>query len=279
MRSNIRKILFLLLALAVGIGYPYLNILVSNGVYSLMSAIMQDKIQTITQIPYYIELFSDLITGLIYAVIWILTLRNSKFERPEERKMKERVQYSTLLQCIVIGAGVLGLSTLWVMAAGKIPMLAEEMQLFEKFNSMNTYGGFLSVIVLPVILAPIIEEIAFRGIVFQGLEKVKKGILPVLLSAFLFGLMHMMLVQSVYAFIMGFIAGIIYSKKRNLLYPIVIHMTNNLLSSVQAAFPQTDFVMNIIVIAMILPAGYFVYKVWKQKENKAASLASDGRVS
>lgn len=268
-----------MLALAVGLGYPYLNMLVSNGVYGLISAMMQGGARTVAQMPYYIELFCDLITGLIYAGILILAFRRSKAADSDEYKTKERIRYSTLLQCIVIGAGALGLSTLWVMAAGKIPMLAEEMQLFEKFNSMHSYGGFLSIIVLPVILAPIIEEIAFRGIVFQGMEKVRKGVLPILISAFLFGLMHMMLIQSVYTFIMGFIAGIIYSKRRNLLYPIVIHMTNNLISSAQVAFPQADMLINVIVIAMILPAGYFVYRVWKQKGNGTESLASYNRIS
>ena len=89
----------------------------------------------------------------------------------------------------------------------------------------------------------------------------------------------MMLIQSVYTFIMGFIAGIIYSKRRNLLYPIVIHMTNNLISSAQVAFPQADMLINVIVIAMILPAGYFVYRMWKQKGNGTESLASYNRIS
>jgi membrane protease YdiL (CAAX protease family) len=108
---------------------------------------------------------------------------------------------------------------------------------------------------------------------------VKKGILPVLISAALFGLMHMMLVQSVYTFLMGFVAGIIYSKKRNLLYPIAIHMTNNLISSIQAAFPQSGTIINVIVIAMILPAGYCIYRIWKQKENKTVSPVSGLRIS
>ena len=82
----------------------------------------------------------------------------------------------------------------------------------EIFNA-NPILAFISV----AILAPIVEEIIFRGIIFNEADKYKGGAFPIIISALLFGLAHMQPIQIVYAFIVGLIFGFVYSKTHSLL--------------------------------------------------------------
>lgn len=81
-----------------------------------------------------------------------------------------------------------------------------------------------------LIVAPFFEEILFRGIFIKKITEKYSPAIAILFSSLLFGLYHMDFEQSVYAFFIGIILGIIYFKTKNLSLVIVIHFLNNLLS-------------------------------------------------
>lgn len=86
----------------------------------------------------------------------------------------------------------------------------------------NTAGDFI----YSIIGAPVIEEIAYRGVIMRKLEKYG-AYFAIAASSLLFGLMHMNLSQSFVTFFMGFVLG--YSAyKYSLKFSIIIHMLNNL---------------------------------------------------
>ena len=82
---------------------------------------------------------------------------------------------------------------------------------------------------IAVIAAPVVEEILFRGIVLRSMRKFTPTWAAILISSVLFGAYHLNIVQAVYATLMGIAAGILYEKKRNLLFPILVHFANNLI--------------------------------------------------
>jgi membrane protease YdiL (CAAX protease family) len=78
-----------------------------------------------------------------------------------------------------------------------------------------------------LLLAPVFEEILFRGIILEGfLSKysVKKS---VLLSSLVFAVLHLNVLRMFHAFILGIFTGWYYSKTRNLLSCMIIHFLNN----------------------------------------------------
>lgn len=77
------------------------------------------------------------------------------------------------------------------------------------------------------ILAPIAEEILFRGLVLRTLLPHGKRF-AILLSAFLFGLFHGNLVQSPYAFCVGLVLGYV-AIEYSIAWAMVLHMFNNLI--------------------------------------------------
>lgn len=79
------------------------------------------------------------------------------------------------------------------------------------------------------ILAPIAEEIIFRGFVLRSLMPYGKK-LAIFGSAFLFGIFHGNLLQSPYAFLVGLVLGYV-AVEYSVLWAMVLHMINNLLIS------------------------------------------------
>lgn len=94
-------------------------------------------------------------------------------------------------------------------------------------------GGWA--ILSTVVLAPILEEVLFRGLVLESCrERFGRGA-AVLISALLFGLVHGVPVQMVNAFVIGLILGYVYISTRSLLATILLHAINNGLSYVGLA--------------------------------------------
>ncbi|MBR5514157.1 MAG: CPBP family intramembrane metalloprotease [Ruminococcus sp.] len=84
--------------------------------------------------------------------------------------------------------------------------------------TMMIYAGFV---------APVIEEIVFRGYMMKSLEKtgVGKGY-AILVSSILFGVMHGNFVQSPFAFVVGMVLGYT-AMEYGIVWSILIHFVNN----------------------------------------------------
>lgn len=92
------------------------------------------------------------------------------------------------------------------------------------YKSIGT-GGWA--ILTTVVLAPIMEEVLFRGLI-QGSISTKYGATAgILLSALIFGLIHGIPQQVVNAFFIGIILGYIYYRTKSLLTVIILHLLNN----------------------------------------------------
>ena len=80
-----------------------------------------------------------------------------------------------------------------------------------------------------VILAPVIEEFVFRGIIFASLEKFGAGF-AIVASGLLFGMVHITPGSFIFATGAGLVFGFVYYKTRNLWVAVAIHFLNNLLA-------------------------------------------------
>ncbi len=83
--------------------------------------------------------------------------------------------------------------------------------------SMFLYAG---------IIAPIVEELVYRGFVMRHLEKYGK-MLAVVVSSIMFGAMHGNLPQAVFAFFVGLILGYV-AIEYSIIWSIILHILNNM---------------------------------------------------
>ncbi|MCL2159676.1 MAG: CPBP family intramembrane metalloprotease [Oscillospiraceae bacterium] len=89
---------------------------------------------------------------------------------------------------------------------------------------------FMDVLVFAV-LAPILEEFLFRGVVQRRLGKMINIHAAVFLQAVIFGVVHMNLLQSSYAFVLGVFMGYVYYFFDSIWYVIAIHVSFNATST------------------------------------------------
>lgn len=101
------------------------------------------------------------------------------------------------------------------------------------FSTEIPLDGALDVtlcVIVTVIIAPVCEELVFRGALLTGLTK-KFGVIPsVILSGLAFSLMHMNPEQTVYQFFMGCACAYLAICSGSVLCPMIVHACNNLIA-------------------------------------------------
>lgn len=256
-----KRIGFLLLALLAAVSFMFLADLLLFGAYTLFMDVLNLPMQLLMKNDCLIEALVYMVMLGIYYGIFKLAFRKDAEEKTTALNGKGTGQ------SIAIGLGAAGISFLWLTLAEHIPFFADSMKAMDKFNAGMAGGNPVDIILITVIMAPLVEELIFRGVVFRSLEKVKEGWFPILASALLFGLCHVILVQSVYSFVLGVAAAIVYAKTRNMLYPVLIHMANNLMAALSSMVPTGigATAINIFTAVMILPMFYFLYKTLQEK--------------
>ena len=108
-------------------------------------------------------------------------------------------------------------------------------ELFNKIfeNDYGIYGAFLKI----VIMAPVIEELIFRGVIMHGLMRNYSKFTAVFISALMFALFHLNPWQFPATFTLGILLGILMLRTRNIYLCILGHALNNglVLMSIQYA--------------------------------------------
>ena len=105
---------------------------------------------------------------------------------------------------------------------------------YQNVTDMVGLGGWA--ILSVVVCAPILEEILFRGLIFESCRERFGSGAAVLISALLFGLVHGVPVQIINAFVVGLIFGYIYLRTGSLLSVIILHAINNGIAYISLAF-------------------------------------------
>lgn len=78
-----------------------------------------------------------------------------------------------------------------------------------------------------VVLAPITEEVIFRGLIFSRLERAMPGWLAAVLSAAVFGVCHGQAVWMAYAFVLGLVFVLIRLRTGSILPSLLAHFVFN----------------------------------------------------
>jgi membrane protease YdiL (CAAX protease family) len=86
---------------------------------------------------------------------------------------------------------------------------------------------FLGVLFVSCLVAPVVEEFAFRGFLFNALVIRMPLVAAVLLDGVIFGLVHLDAVFFVPLALFGSLQALAYWRTKNLLVPITLHSLNN----------------------------------------------------
>jgi membrane protease YdiL (CAAX protease family) len=159
--------------------------------------------------------------------LFVLILPKAPAELPEQRDLGG---FGELMICLLMCMGILyPLNFLgqWVteLLSGILGGSGESM-LDNLLGSMDLW----SVTLFAVILAPIMEELAFRKLLLDRMRTIDRSG-AILFSALVFGLFHGNAGQFFYAFGVGILFGCIYTRTGRVRYTIVLHILVNAIGS------------------------------------------------
>lgn len=106
-------------------------------------------------------------------------------------------------------------------------------------------------IMYATILAPIIEEIVFRGWILKVLQKYG-NVVAVIISALIFGIFHGTLTQSVPAVFIGVVLALLTIKYKSIIPSIIVHLFSNSLSVILEVIKDYELVSLLIKVFSVI---------------------------
>lgn len=162
------------------------------------------------------------ISGVItIAFLVLFFLIRKKNLLTEARVVKTKGKY------IFLGMG-LGLSCMLTINFGMSLLPESWLEAYATRSNLLLEGSDLAIIVSTVIMAPLVEELIFRGLMLSRLRKGMSDWMAILLSALIFGLAHGQILWMVYTFVLGVVFGLVAVKSESILPTLALHMVFNL---------------------------------------------------
>lgn len=142
-------------------------------------------------------------------------------------------------------------------------------------------------LVAVVVLAPIFEEVIFRGVLYNTFRHHCSVLLSASLSALLFGAIHLEPVVVIEGFFAGFLFSYLYIVKRSIFAPIILHMCNNAMAYALSVLSYADksipelvggkrYYVLIYVLSVLIVIGAAVIMIRRMKRKQRRVMEQDG---
>ena len=139
---------------------------------------------------------------------------------------------------VAVGAMTLGIAVNNIIAMTPLVQMSEG---FQEANQSFFAGTVLFELLGSCLVIPFAEELLFRGVVYKRL-KLYIGATPALVgSALIFGIMHVNLVQFLYATAIGLFLALVLEKTGKLSMAVLGHIAANLVAVIRTETGWLDF--------------------------------------
>lgn len=230
---------------------------------------------------YSLQYAYELETAMCLCITAVLLPGFLKNERKEHDLLYEnRLSFKDVLCSALYGVALyLTVDVLLVMVGGFVD-ISEMIEESEEAVSPVFTGTLLMDMLLLGVISPVSEEIMVRGVMFNRLRSFMDENDAVMLTAILFGVMHLgSVLQMFYTFLMGYVITKAYSKYENILVPILMHAFFNL-SNFITDIPYMDTLLEtktgllVYYFVAVALATFTVKSIWK-KEKPSLRAPSD----
>lgn len=153
--------------------------------------------------------------------------------RGQPREMREKKLLRLLLVCAAAVCLSVSLNNLILMTD-----LKEQSETYQKVNASFFSSTVWVELFGTSVVTPILEEMLYRGLVYNRLKRSGRTGMAIVISGFIFGLIHFNLVQFLYAGLIGIFLAVVYETEGTLLVPVLAHAAAN---AVAVARVETGF--------------------------------------
>ena len=142
---------------------------------------------------------------------------------------------------LLLGIALLIASYPMVVAVGvlmsillKVNPTTDQQEVMRIFESETTAAQRIPIIVLAVVVAPVAEELAFRGYLYGVIKRYFGAVPSLILSGMLFALIHLNLPSFFPLLVLGWVFALAYELSGSLLVPMTMHALFNALNLIEA---------------------------------------------
>ena len=175
-------------------------------------------------LPIAVSLVLSQLTIILPFVIYCIVKKENTFRMIRMKKIK----FSTAL----LSVGIAIFSYPVVVLLNMVSMIFVENAMINVMPDVLQMG-LIPGLILMALLPALVEETIFRGMIYNTYSK-RRPIIGILLSALLFGLMHMNFNQLPYALYLGIIMALVMEACDSIIAPMIVHFTMNATSSTLA---------------------------------------------
>lgn len=152
--------------------------------------------------------------GLVYVVATLYERAEYQTVRPVMRSAKGFDPMAILTGVVLLMAISI---TLWPLR-GNLP------------GDQRVYGDGVYTLITIVLISPIMEEVIFRGRLYNLLGHTASPFMAAFLSSFVFAAIHMQPIVIIDGFLSGMLFSYMYLLKRSIILPILLHISNNMIA-------------------------------------------------
>lgn len=241
--------------------YLLMNVLASLG---MILEMVKQSLWSFAAGDYRMALDMDAIAGnawgyiltILVGIVLLHAWKGPEYWKEEIFAKEKAISPGKLLCLLSFCIGAQMVNTLWVTLL-EVILNQFGMSAMTVLETVSGASDTFSMFLYASILAPIGEEILFRGYILRALRSYGKRF-AIFGSALLFGLFHGNLLQTPYAFLVGLVLGYV-TVEHSLVWAVLLHMFNNLvladlLTRLTASLPE----MVLGVINMVIFGSFFV---------------------
>lgn len=236
-----------------------------------------------TPISFFINFYRDIIfvnswsenilnsiTDFIYqygVILIVIVVINKSFKTNGEILYREEISKKKYLAGVGLMIGYIFITYgVFDIFLYSMPTLNDGLYEYLEEYLLNT--SYIFIFISTCIIAPIFEEILYRGVLLNGLLKKYNYKKAIIYSALIFGIAHMNLPQGVNAFFLGVIIGLAYYYTRSIYLCMAMHFVNNFLVNF-VVYPESKlWTVILFIIVPIIGILIFIKSLRTIKNNK-----------
>lgn len=215
----------------------------------------------------YILILSGILSILAFFIV--AKIRKKKFTESASLKKFKPVTVAP----IVIGGIAFNFALSFIISV--VPFPQKWIELYE--TSVGQLLGEVGILmwIAVVIMAPLVEELTFRGFMYTRLKQGMPKWIAVIVTALAFGIAHMNPIQSIYTVIFGLCLVWVFERTKSLWGCILFHMAFNSVAATMSTWPQLNEKLEglwVMIGSIVLTVGMAVWFILATKGVKSEAV-------
>lgn len=241
--------------------------------------IFEQYMEEVMQVVIDVAMLAVIVSGILtIGVLWLIFVcRKKKFTQEICLRKLQPVRIAPIM---LMG---LSLNVVTGLVLGMIP--EEWMSAYEETSSMVMSDNVVLLVIGSTIMAPVVEEIIFRGLTYTRMKKGMPTAVAVILSSAVFGVAHGQWLWMLYTFVFGLLLVWVFERSKSLLANVLLHLSYNGCAMLQMLIPEdtseTVWIVTNIVSVVVAAISIFWFAKIPKAEGPAVETgtATNAKIS